>query len=59
MKEQKQKIFPNDFQWGVATSASQLEGSPYADWTSWDPFREDLKLLKELGGNQGRRGNNR
>ena len=25
----------NQFLWGVATSAFQLEGSPYADWTSW------------------------
>jgi beta-glucosidase len=54
-----------DFLWGVATSAFQLEGSAYADWTLWDPvliskpsithhyrlFREDLKLLKELGVN--------
>ncbi len=54
-----------DFLWGVATSAFQLEGSPYADWALWDPvlkskpdvthhyrlFREDLKLLKELGVN--------
>ena len=54
-----------DFLWGVATSAFQLEGSEHADWASWDPvlqskpdvthhyrlFREDLKLLKELGVN--------
>jgi beta-glucosidase len=26
----------NTFLWGVATSAFQLEGSPYADWTTWD-----------------------
>ena len=26
----------NKFLWGVATSAFQLEGSPYADWSSWD-----------------------
>jgi len=51
------------FLWGVATSAFQLEGSPYADWASWDSilnlnphitnhynlYREDLNLLKELG----------
>jgi beta-glucosidase len=53
------------FLWGVATSAFQLEGSPYADWTSWDSkisfnpnitshydlYRKDLNLLKELGVN--------
>jgi beta-glucosidase len=53
------------FLWGVATSAFQLEGSPYADWTSWDSilnsrpdvtnhydlYKEDLCLLKELGVN--------
>lgn len=55
---------PN-FLWGVATSAFQLEGSPYADWTSWDSildskpdvtnhytlYKEDLNLLKDLGVN--------
>jgi beta-glucosidase len=53
------------FLWGVATSAFQLEGSPHADWTSWDEilstkpavtnhyalYREDLALLKDLGVN--------
>ncbi len=53
------------FLWGVATSAFQLEGSPHADWASWDSilnlnphitnhynlYREDLNLLKELGVN--------
>jgi len=55
----------DEFLWGVATSAFQLEGSPYADWTTWDSildtkpdvtnhynlYREDLNLLKELGVN--------
>ncbi|TAN44539.1 MAG: glycosyl hydrolase family protein [Nitrospirae bacterium] len=55
----------NRFLWGVATSAFQLEGSSHADWTSWDDllsanpditnhyalYKEDLKLLKELGVN--------
>lgn len=53
------------FLWGVATSAFQLEGSPYADWASWDAilnsvpditnhynlYKEDLSLLKALGVN--------
>ena len=66
MRERTKKtVFPGNFQWGVATSAFQLEGSPNADWTDWDPvlsehplvtnhyalFREDLKLLKDLGVN--------
>ena len=56
------------FLWGVATSAFQLEGSPYADWTSWDAilsekpnvtnhytlYKEDLLLLKDLGVNSYR-----
>jgi len=64
----RKSAFPEDFQWGVATSAFQLEGSPNADWSTWDPvlsdipeitnhyavFREDLKLLKELGVNSYR-----
>jgi len=64
-RDTKIKVFPDDFHWGVATSAFQLEGSPNADWATWDPaliriphitnhysmFREDLKLLKELGVN--------
>lgn len=54
-----------NFLWGVATSAFQLEGSPFADWSSWDQilsekpavtnhyelYKEDLLLLKELGVN--------
>ena len=53
------------FLWGVATSAFQLEGSPHADWASWDSilgttpnvtnhyalYKKDLLLLKELGVN--------
>lgn len=55
----------HEFLWGVATSAFQLEGSPYADWASWDSilnvnpdvtnhynlYKQDLNLLKELGVN--------
>lgn len=54
-----------EFLWGVATSAFQLEGSPHADWTTWDSilgtnpdvtnhyslYKEDLNLLNELGVN--------
>ncbi|MCX8116446.1 MAG: family 1 glycosylhydrolase [Desulfobacterota bacterium] len=53
------------FLWGVATSAFQIEGSPFADWATWDErlrahpdvthhyhlYKEDLKLLKEIGVN--------
>ena len=55
----------DNFLWGVATSAFQLEGSPDADWTSWDAilsstphvtnhyklYKNDLALLKDLGVN--------
>jgi len=57
--------FPPGFHWGVATSAFQLEGSPNADWATWDKalldhpqvthhyelYKDDLKLLKDLGVN--------
>lgn len=62
------KLFKTKFLWGVATSAFQLEGSPYADWASWDAildlkpevtnhfqlYKEDLNLLKDLGVNSYR-----
>jgi len=60
--------FPSDFLWGIATSAFQLEGSINADWASWDKtlnekpdvtnhydlYKEDLRLLKDLGVNSYR-----
>ncbi|GAB5047218.1 glycoside hydrolase family 1 protein [Thermodesulfovibrio sp. TK110] len=60
-----QRITKNNFLWGVATSAFQLEGSPYADWSTWDSifnlnpkvtnhyelYREDIRLIKNLGVN--------
>jgi beta-glucosidase len=59
------KISREPFLWGVATSAFQLEGSPHADWTSWDEilsekpdvtdhynlYKKDLALLKDIGVN--------
>jgi len=59
------EALPDKFLWGVATSAFQLEGSPYADWTSWDEilsekpdvtdhynlYKKDLALLKDIGVN--------
>ena len=62
------KGFPSDFLWGIATSAFQLEGSINADWASWDKtlnekpdvtnhydlYKEDLRLLKDLGVNSYR-----
>lgn len=63
----KENVSPN-FLWGVATSAFQLEGSPHADWASWDSvlssnpdvtnhyllYKKDMELLKELGVNSYR-----
>ncbi|WP_028842309.1 glycoside hydrolase family 1 protein [Thermodesulfovibrio yellowstonii] len=62
------KMRNKDFLWGVATSAFQLEGSPYADWSTWDSifslnpkitnhyelYREDIRLIKNLGVNSYR-----
>ncbi|MCG6551134.1 MAG: family 1 glycosylhydrolase [Candidatus Magnetominusculus sp. LBB02] len=59
------KYTEDKFLWGVATSAFQLEGSPHADWSSWDTilsekpeitnhyelYRKDLLLLNDLGVN--------
>ncbi len=64
-KQEKINKKPKKFLWGVATSAFQLEGSPYADWSTWDSvfninpqitnhyqlYREDIKLIKNLGVN--------
>ncbi|PIR13776.1 beta-glucosidase [Candidatus Falkowbacteria bacterium CG11_big_fil_rev_8_21_14_0_20_39_10] len=35
---QKEKIlkFPNDFIWGASTSAHQIEGGNYNDWSVWE-----------------------
>ena len=56
--------FPDDFLWGSATSAYQIEGSPFADGAGpsiWDRFahtiacdhyrryRGDVELMRELG----------
>ncbi len=41
--------FPNDFLWGAATSAHQVEGNNHNDWTEWE--RENAeRLSKESGG---------
>jgi beta-glucosidase len=39
------KTYPDDFFWGFATSAFQLEGSPNADWTTWDLVLSDIPQI--------------
>lgn len=35
--------FPKDFLWGAATSAHQVEGGNFNDWTKWE--KENAKIL--------------
>jgi len=78
--DKRDLIFPNDFLWGVATSAHQVEGNCTSnDWflwensideegcprvrfghrsglscDHWNRYKEDIKLIKELGCNSYR-----
>lgn len=38
--------FPNGFKWGSATSAHQIEGGNYNDWTEWERSESRIKNLE-------------
>src|SRR3546814_4215006 len=47
-----QTIFPDDFLWGAATAAYQIEGSPLADGAGasiWQRFSHDPRLMAAKG----------
>ena len=47
-----QTIFPDDFLWGAATAAYQIEGSPLADGAGpsiWQRFSHDPRLMAVKG----------
>ncbi|MEK7089959.1 MAG: glycoside hydrolase family 1 protein [Patescibacteria group bacterium] len=62
--------FPKNFYWGAATSAHQVEGNNFNDWSRWEKekcieesgmacdhynhFREDFDIAQELGHNAHR-----
>ncbi len=41
--------FPDNFKWGSATSAHQVEGGNHNDWTEWEKSEERVKGLKLKG----------
>ena len=38
--------FPNDFYWGAATSAHQVEGNNHNDWAEWEKSESRIKNLE-------------
>ena len=38
--------FPKNFYWGAATSAHQVEGNNYNDWTEWEKSESRIKNLE-------------
>lgn len=43
--------FPDRFWWGSATSAHQIEGDNYNDWSEWEKSPERIAQLKKEGKN--------
>lgn len=41
--------FPENFKWGSATSAHQIEGDNHNDWTEWEKSPVRLEQLKKEG----------
>src|SRR5689334_3393127 len=46
----KKNVFPKDFLWGASTSAHQVEGGNYNQWTVWEE-----KTAKKLAASAPRR----
>ncbi|MEK7599400.1 MAG: glycoside hydrolase family 1 protein [Patescibacteria group bacterium] len=45
----KQINFPGKFFWGAATSAHQVEGNNYNDWSLWEKSERRIKFLESKG----------
>lgn len=45
--------FPENFKWGSATSAHQIEGDNHNDWSEWEKSPERLAQLKKEGREPG------
>jgi len=47
--EKKVLKFPNNFFWGVSTSAYQIEGNIVNDWSEWEKSEARIRALKQDG----------
>ncbi|HXK52615.1 glycoside hydrolase family 1 protein [Candidatus Nomurabacteria bacterium] len=48
-KNYKRLFFPNNFFWGAATSAHQVEGYGVNNWSEWEKSKKRLDELKRSG----------
>ena len=47
MSNKKTLKFPNGFLWGAATSAHQVEGGNFNDWSEWEKSSKRINQLKK------------